>query len=120
MTSLPTLRPNDRWLLHLTIWAARADDTRWQEQLAALREVSAYDPATQTWSTFIGALDLASVHTLQTLFDAARSFGTGIQLEPAPVPATWPGPSFASDTAVAAVLTARAHKGRPLGQLPIV
>ncbi|MEU6775937.1 hypothetical protein [Streptomyces sp. NPDC046759] len=53
-----------------------------------LRHVSEYDPAIQTWNTFIGAFDVASIHTLQTLFDAARTFGSDVQLEPAPVPAT--------------------------------
>ncbi|MGW9024509.1 hypothetical protein ACWGQ5_09790 [Streptomyces sp. NPDC055722] len=119
MTSLPTPRPNDRWLLQVTIQAARADDSRWQEQLATLRSVSSYDPTPQTWSTCIGALDLASAYTLQTLFDAARSFGTEIHLEPTQVPATWRGPSFTSDTEIAAFLTAQADNGRPLGQLPV-
>jgi hypothetical protein len=120
MTSLPTPNHGDRWLLHITIQAARADDSRWQEQLAVLRLVSSYDPTTQTWNTFIGALDLTSVHTLQTLFDAARSFGSEVQLEPAPFPPTWQGTSFTSDTEVAALLAAQADKGRPLGQLPVV
>ncbi|WP_329536727.1 hypothetical protein OG568_49750 (plasmid) [Streptomyces sp. NBC_01450] len=91
MTSLPTPPTSDRWLLQITIQAARADDTRWREQLAALRSVSSYDPDTQTWSTFIGALNLTAVRTLQALFDAARSFGADIQLEAAPVPASWQG-----------------------------
>ncbi|GAX58902.1 hypothetical protein [Streptomyces olivochromogenes] len=118
MISLPTPHTSDRWLLQITIQAARADDTRWREQLAALRSVSSYDPDTQTWSTFIGALNLTAVRTLQALFDVARSFGADIQLEAAPAPASWQGPSFTSDSEVAALFTAQADKGRPLGQHP--
>ncbi|MET8957481.1 hypothetical protein [Streptomyces sp. NPDC004533] len=119
MTSLATPYPSGRWLLQVTIRAACADDTRWHEQLAVLRSVSSYDPATQTWSTFIGVLDLASVHALQSLFDASRSFGTNIQLEPASVPATWQGPSFTSDSGMAVLFKVQAEKERPLGQLPL-
>ncbi|MGV9350195.1 hypothetical protein ACWDSD_36595 [Streptomyces spiralis] len=118
MASLPTPRPGNRWLLQITIRAARAEESRWREQLAVLRPVSAYDSATQTRSIFVGSFDVASVQTLQTLCDAARSFGTDIQLQPAPVPAVWSGPSFAGDAEVAALLTADVDKGRPLGQLP--
>ncbi|WP_393071663.1 hypothetical protein [Streptomyces sp. LN704] len=82
MTVLPTPRPNERWLLKITIWAERADDTRWNQQRAVLRSVSSYDSVTQTWSTSIGVLDLTTVDKLQTLFEAARTFGTDIRLEP--------------------------------------
>ncbi|MGW2706550.1 hypothetical protein [Streptomyces sp. NPDC001340] len=119
MTLLPTSSPSEAWLLQVTIQAARADDTRWNEQRTALRSVSAYDSTTQTWSTRIGVLDPASVHTLQVLFDAARTFGTAIHLEPMPVPARWTGPFLTSDAEVAALLAANADEGRPLGQLPI-
>ncbi|RSN90112.1 hypothetical protein DMH26_28560 [Streptomyces sp. WAC 05379] len=119
MTVLPTPRPSDRWLLNITIQAAHADDTRWNQQLAVLRSVSTYEPGTQTWSTRIGVLDLTTLSTLQTLFDAARTFGTEIHIEPAPVPNGWPGPSFKSGGDVAALLIARADERRPLGQLPI-
>ncbi|MFJ3310844.1 hypothetical protein ACIPSA_49515 [Streptomyces sp. NPDC086549] len=81
--------------------------------------MSSYDSTTHTWSTCIGALDLASVHKLQVLFDAARSFGTDIQLEPSPASAAWQGPSFTSDSEVAAILIAQPDKDRPLGQLPV-
>ncbi|WP_158694519.1 hypothetical protein [Streptomyces canus] len=119
MTYLPTPHLNGRWLLKITIWAARADDTRWNQQCAVLRSVSSYDSVTQTWSTRIGVLDLTTVAKLQTLFDAAQTFGSEIRLEPAPVPTGWTGPSFASDTAVADLLTAKADEGRPLGHLPV-
>ncbi|MEV6119464.1 hypothetical protein AB0M23_02875 [Streptomyces sp. NPDC052077] len=119
MTSLPTPRLNERWLLKVTIWSARADDTRWNEQRAALRTVSSYDSVTQTWSTQIGALDLTTLAKLQTLLDAARTFGTDIRLEPAPVPTWWTGSSFTSDADVAALLATKADEGRPLGQLPM-
>lgn len=119
MTDLPTPHPNGRWLLKITIWAARADDTRWNQQCAVLRSVSSYDSATQTWSTRIGILDLTTVAKLQTLFDAAKTFGTDIRLEPTLVPTGWTGPSFASDTAVAGLFTAQTDEGRPLGQLPV-
>ncbi|MER5387241.1 hypothetical protein ABT040_44680 [Streptomyces sp. NPDC002688] len=121
MTVLPTPHPNDRWLLKITIWAARADDAGWNQQRAVLRSVSSYDSATQTWSTRIGVLDLPTVGKLQTLFEAAKMFGTDIRLEPAPVPTWWTGPSFTSDAQVAALLAlaAKADEGRPLGQLPI-
>ncbi|MFE0513183.1 hypothetical protein [Streptomyces sp. NPDC058964] len=56
-----------------------------------------FNPDTQTWSTFVGALHLASVHKLQTLFDAARTFGTEIRLDPVPMSADWQGPPFTAD-----------------------
>lgn len=117
MASLKT--PGPSWLLQVTIQSAPANDTRWNEQRAALRSVSSYYPDTQTWSTLIGALDLASIHTLQVLFDAARTFGTDVRLDAAPVPAWWTGPSFTSDAEVAALLAVKADEGRPLGQLPV-
>ncbi|MGW2748358.1 hypothetical protein [Streptomyces sp. NPDC001450] len=120
MTLLPTSRPSEGWLLQATIQAARADDTRWNEQRTALRSVSLYNSATQTWCTRIGVLDLASAHKLQALFDAARTFGTAIHLEPVPVPVWWTGPFFTSDAEVAALLAAEADESRPLGQLPII
>lgn len=40
MTLLPTSRPSEGWLLQVTIQAARADDTRWNEQRTALPSVS--------------------------------------------------------------------------------
>ncbi|WP_406257226.1 hypothetical protein [Streptomyces chartreusis] len=119
MTVLPNPHPSERWLLIITIQAAHADDTRWNEQLAVLRSVSTYEPGTQTWSTWIGVLDLTTLGTLQTLFDAARTFGTEISIEPTPVPAGWPGPSFNSDAEVAALLIAKTDERRPLGQLHI-
>ncbi|WP_369265179.1 hypothetical protein [Streptomyces sp. R35] len=119
MTSLSTPRPSDRWLLQVTIQSARADEVGWNEQRTVLRSVSSYDPVTQTWSTLIGVLDLASVHKLQALFDVVRTFGSAVWLEPVPVPAWWQEPSFESDSEVAALLAVKADEGRPLGQLPV-
>ncbi|MFH8701876.1 hypothetical protein [Streptomyces chartreusis] len=119
MTVLPNSRPSEPWLLDITIQAAHADETRWNQQLAVLRSVSTYDPGTQTWSTRIGVLDLTTLSTLQTLFDVARTFGTEIHIEPVPVPNGWPGPSFPSGDDVAALLSTKADERRPLGQLPI-
>lgn len=79
--------------------------------------MATYDRATQTWTTRIGTLDLTTLGKLQTLFDAARRFGTEIHIAPAPVPTGWA--AFGSDAEVAALLTAKADKRRPLGQLPI-
>ena len=119
MTHLRAPRPTEGWLIEITIQAAHGDDTTWTQQLAVLRPVAAYDRATQTWTTRIGALDLTTLGKLQILFDAARQFGTEIHIEPAPVPTGWASPSFGSDAEVAALLTAKADKHRPLGQLPI-
>ncbi|MGA5506973.1 hypothetical protein [Streptomyces umbrinus] len=47
-----TISPNSResvWVLEATIWAARAAEPHWQEQLNTLRSVAAYAPETQTW-----------------------------------------------------------------------
>ncbi|MFE5038660.1 hypothetical protein [Streptomyces sp. NPDC056683] len=84
MTALPTPSPGERWLLEVTIQSAHADDTRWDQQRAALRSVASYDGDTQIWTTWIGALNPPSVAKLQTLFDAARRYGTDVRLEHAP------------------------------------
>ncbi|HET6354623.1 hypothetical protein [Streptomyces sp.] len=85
--------------------------------MTLLRDVAAYDPALNTWTTFLGAFDARALHTLQTLYDAARSFGTRVYLEPITVPASWTGPSFTSPE-LAALAASSADAGRPLGQLP--
>ncbi|MFE7440919.1 hypothetical protein ACFU7X_10705 [Streptomyces chartreusis] len=119
MTPLRAPRPTEGWLIEITIQAAHGDDKTWTQQLDVLRSVATYDRATQTWSTRIGALDARALGKLQALFDAARRFGTQIHIEAAPVPTGWAGPSFGSDGEVDALLTAKADKRRPLGQLPI-
>ncbi|MET9817538.1 hypothetical protein [Streptomyces sp. NPDC006355] len=119
MTALPTPSASERWLLRATILSARADDTRWDQQRTLLRSVASYDSRSQTWTIWIGELDLTTVNKLQTLFDAARTFGTEIHIEPVPVPTGWTGPAFTGNTDVAAVLTAKGNEGRPLGELPL-
>ncbi|MCX4581134.1 hypothetical protein OHB41_50180, partial [Streptomyces sp. NBC_01571] len=56
---------------------------------------------------------------LQTLFDAARTYGTEVRLAPVPVPEWWRGSVFTSDSEIAALLRAQADAGRPLGHLPL-
>ncbi|GAP50807.1 hypothetical protein [Streptomyces azureus] len=67
----------------------------------------------------LGALDLAGVQVLQTLFDAAHIHGTEVRLAPVAVPAYWNGPTFTMDSEVASLLEAQSDRGRPLGQLPL-
>ncbi|MGA5418055.1 hypothetical protein [Streptomyces pseudogriseolus] len=93
MTSSPNF-PDRAWVLEATIRTASAADPQWQEQLDRLRQIAAYDPKTQTWHARLGALDLAGVQLLQTLFDAARVHGTEVRLTPVAVPAYWDGPTF--------------------------
>ncbi|MGW7259534.1 hypothetical protein [Streptomyces sp. NPDC054834] len=118
MTNSPNFA-EPAWVLEVTIRAAPAADPQWQEQLAKLRGIASYDPGTQTWHTRLGALDLAGVGMMQTLFDAARIHGTEVCLTPVAVPAYWGGPAFTRGPDVAALLEAQADRGRPLGQLPL-
>ncbi|MER5916516.1 hypothetical protein ABT124_40560 [Streptomyces sp. NPDC001982] len=118
MTSLPGPSDGDHWLLEITIETARADDANWQQQVATLRSIASYDPATKTWGTFIDALDPPSMIALNTLFEAARTFGTKVRLAPARVPAGWAGASFTGDHDMTALLKEQTDQGRPLGQLP--
>ncbi|MFJ9589688.1 hypothetical protein [Streptomyces acidicola] len=118
MTSSPNSRDN-AWVLEATIRTAPAADPQWQEQLVRLRSVASYDPKTQTWHARLGALDLAGMQMLQTLFDAAYAHGTEVFLTPVVVPAYWDGPVFMRGPDVAALLEAQADRGRPLGQLPL-
>ncbi|QQM46359.1 hypothetical protein [Streptomyces liliifuscus] len=82
------------WVLEATIWAARAAEPHWQEQLNTLRSVAAYDLETQTWRTRLGALDRAGLEMLQILLDAAGRHGTEVRLVPVVVPPQWNGPVF--------------------------
>ncbi|MFM9700684.1 hypothetical protein [Streptomyces europaeiscabiei] len=120
MTSSPNSR-EDAWVLEATLRTAPAADPHWQEQLDRLRPIASYDPETQTWHARLGALDLAGLQMLQTLFDTARVHGTEVRLTHVAVPAYWDGPAFrrGPDVAVAAFLEAQADRGRPLGQLPL-
>ncbi|MFD8725273.1 hypothetical protein ACFV2H_46870 [Streptomyces sp. NPDC059629] len=118
MTTSPNSR-DDAWVLEATIQTARAADSQWQEQLDRLRTIASYDPETQTWCARLGALDLAGVQMLQTLFDVARVYGTEVCLTPVAVPAYWDGPAFTRGPDVAALLEAQADRDRRLGQLPL-
>ncbi|MEU3620190.1 hypothetical protein ABZ725_49155 [Streptomyces sp. NPDC006872] len=118
MTSSPNSR-DSAWVLEATIRTARAADPQWQEQLDRLRPIASYDPETQTWCARLGALDLASLQMLQTLFDTARVHGTEVRLTPVAVPAYWDGPAFTRGADVAALLEVQTDRGRPLGQLPL-
>ncbi|MFE8950438.1 hypothetical protein [Streptomyces sp. NPDC007856] len=118
MTSSPNF-PEGAWVLEATIQAAPAADPQWQEQLDRLRPFASYDTETQTWHARLGALDLAGMQMLQTLFDAARLHGTEVRLAPVAVPAYWDGPVFMWGPDVAALLEAQADRGRSLGQLPL-
>ncbi|MFJ4931581.1 hypothetical protein [Streptomyces sp. NPDC088736] len=113
-------RQGTRWILQITITAAQAG-SRWNEQLDKLRPIAGYDKSTQTWTAHIGALDLAGLSVLQTLFDTARTYGTEVRLAPVPVPRSWKGPVFTSDpeTGAGALLRAQGDEGRPLGHLPL-
>jgi hypothetical protein len=105
--------------LEAIVQTAPAADPQWQEQLDRLRPIATYDPETRTWSARLGALDLAGLQVLQTLFDAARVHGTEVCLTPVAVPTYWDGPVFTSSPEVAALLEAQAGRGRPLGRLPL-
>ncbi|MGW1807142.1 hypothetical protein [Streptomyces sp. NPDC002078] len=118
MTSSPNFRDH-AWVLEATIRTAPAADTQWQEQLDRLRGIASYDPETQTWHARLGALDLAGMQMLQTLFDTARVDGTEVCLAPVAVPVRWNGPVFTRSPDVAALLEEQADPSRPLGQLPL-
>ncbi|MFD7408406.1 hypothetical protein ACFV7R_38455 [Streptomyces sp. NPDC059866] len=118
MTSSPNSHES-AWVLEAIIRTAPTADPQWQEQLGRLRTIATYDPETPTWHARIGALDLAGVQMLQTLFDAARVHGTEVRLTPVAVPAYWDGAVFTRGPDVAALLEAQADRGRPLGQLPL-
>jgi hypothetical protein len=118
MTSSPN-SPDKAWVLEATVRTAPAAEPQWQEQLDRLRKIASYDPETQTWHARLGALDLAGMQMLQTLFDAARVHGTEVRLAPVAVPAYWDGFVFMREPDVAAFLEAQADRGRPLGHLPL-
>lgn len=116
MISSPNSRDN-AWVLEATIQTAPAAGPQWQEQLDRLRPIATYKPETQTWHARLGALDLAGMQILQSLFDAARSHGTEVHLAPVAVPPQWNGPVFTTDSELAALLEDLADQGRALGQV---
>ncbi|MER5465518.1 hypothetical protein ABT010_33485 [Streptomyces sp. NPDC002668] len=118
MTLTTPQPPQPAWLLRITITAAPAAPARWREQLQSLRSVADYDPGTQTWRLNLGALDTQALDTLQLLYEAARTYGTSVHLEPVLVPASWTGPAF-SGIELAAIAAASHDTGRALGQLPL-
>ncbi|MFF4234200.1 hypothetical protein [Streptomyces sp. NPDC001820] len=115
-TSAPHTK-DPAWLLRITIAAAHAGPTDWEEQLRQLRAVSGYNPKTQTWSVLLGAVDVPELDTLQRLYEAAYTYRTRVHLEPVLVPASWRGSHFTGPE-TAAALSAQADADRPLGQLP--
>ncbi|MFG2425219.1 hypothetical protein ACGFWD_40205 [Streptomyces sp. NPDC048448] len=119
MTTPPSVPEGASWILQITITSAQAAKAQWNKQLDMLRPIAGYIEATQTWSAHIGTLNLAGLSTLQTLFDTARTYGTEVRLAPVPVPKSWRGPVFTSDSEIAALLRAEADEGRPLGHLPL-
>ncbi|MFJ5035901.1 hypothetical protein ACIQB5_49855 [Streptomyces sp. NPDC088560] len=90
--------------MEATIRTAPAADPQWHEQLDRLRTIASYDPATQTWHARLGALDPAGVQMLQSLFDAARAYGSEVHLLSVAVPSYWDGSVFTRDPDVAALL----------------
>ncbi|MFF5517037.1 hypothetical protein [Streptomyces coeruleorubidus] len=56
---------------------------------------------------------------VQALFDSAHLYGSQMCLTLVEVPAYWDGSVFTRGPDVAAPLEAQAHRGRPLGQLPL-
>ncbi|MCX4993477.1 hypothetical protein [Streptomyces sp. NBC_00568] len=115
MTSQSSLET--AWILEATVQAAHGADPHWREQLKILRPIAGYDPTAQTWRVRLGALDLAGLHVLQALFDAAHKHGTEVHLAPVAVPESWAGPVFARTAEMATLLETQADQGRPLGQL---
>lgn len=95
-------------------------DPQGQKQLNKLRPIASYDDKTKMWHARLGALDLADLEMLQTLFGAARVHGTEVCLAPVAVPAYWNGLTFTGDPKVVALLQAQAARERPFGQLPLV
>ncbi|MCX4564256.1 MULTISPECIES: hypothetical protein [Streptomyces] len=117
MTSTPD--PNTaRWLLEVTAAAAPVDPAAFEEQRQLLRSVAAFHPASRTWGTYIGALDVRALTVLQRLYGAAQRFGTEVRMQVIAAPATWNGPCFTEAGELAALAAAEADRGRQLGQLP--
>ncbi|WP_405933629.1 hypothetical protein [Streptomyces sp. NBC_00827] len=118
MTSNPHPNPV-RWLLEVTAAAAPADPAAFEAQRQLLRSVAQFDPASRTWWTYIGALDIRALEVLQHLYDAAKRFGTEARVQVITAPAAWKGPCFTAPGELATVAVAQADRGRLLGQLPV-
>ncbi|MFC7266748.1 hypothetical protein [Streptomyces lutosisoli] len=108
-----------RWLLEVTAAAAPADPAAFEEQRQLLCSVAAFDPASRTWCTYIGALNVRALEVLQRLYEAAKRFGTEVRVQAIAAPDTWRGPCFADAGELANVALAEADRGRLLGQLPV-
>ncbi|MGW6733612.1 hypothetical protein [Streptomyces sp. NPDC055013] len=117
MTS-PSRTSSTRWLLEATCQAAHCDNPAWEQQRQLLRSVAFFDTAREVWVVRIGALDVHALGALQTLYEAARRFGTHVQVAAAVAPDNWQGPAFDDDSELARLASARTDQGRRLGQLP--
>ncbi|MEU6381674.1 hypothetical protein [Streptomyces sp. NPDC046909] len=118
MTSTPNSHPV-RYVLEVTAAAAPADPAAFEAQRQLLRSVAQFDPASRTWWTLIGVLDVRALRILERLFEAARRFGTEVRVEAIAAPVAWKGPHFSDAGELAALVSARADRGRPLGQLHV-
>ncbi|MFC7991952.1 hypothetical protein ACFUV2_21840 [Streptomyces pilosus] len=118
MTATPQ-SPGAGWILRVSARSAPAGDRTFEQQRQLLSSVAGFDPATTLWTAFIGQLDARALQILQSLYDASNRFGTEVRLEPIDAPPTWQGPTFADDSDVAAIITARSDQNRQLGQLPL-
>jgi hypothetical protein len=105
-------------LLESTAAAAPASPAAFNEQRQLLCSVAEFNPGPRTWRTHIGALDTRAVDVLQRLYDVAGRFGTTIRVDVVAAPESWSGPSFSEAGELAALVAARADRGRMLGQLP--
>ncbi|MFF1713171.1 hypothetical protein [Streptomyces sp. NPDC058268] len=116
MTSIPRAVPPG-WVLRVSASSAPADSTSFEQQLQLLRSVAGFDPDARIWTAWIGQLDVRALEILQQMYDAASRFGTEIFLDPVAAPPTWQGPTFTTDSDLAALVDVRANRNRALGQL---
>ncbi|MGW1611686.1 hypothetical protein ACWCQZ_20085 [Streptomyces sp. NPDC002285] len=117
MTS-PSRTSSTRWLLEATCQAAHCDNPAWEQQRQLLRSVAFFDIPREVWVVRIGAVDAKALGALQTLYEAARRFGTHVQIEATVAPDDWQGPVFDDDSELARLASARTDQPRRLGQLP--
>lgn len=108
-----------RWLLEVTAAAAHVDPAAFEQQRQLLRSVAQFDQPTRTWWAHIGVLDVRALQILERLFEAARRFGTEVSVQAVAAPDAWKGPCFSDAGELAALVSARADHGRPLGQLHV-
>lgn len=57
MTTTTSDSSDSAWLLQVTIASAPAGPAHAEQQLQLLRDVAGYDPASSTWTTFLGIFD---------------------------------------------------------------